>query len=183
MSMRIKKHLKKLVPYNPDSIDYKIRLNANESPFNETKKLLNKIKSGKLSTQLEDNSINRYPDPSYSILLNKISRKYNVRSSNIVLSNGSDELILYLLMCLTGKTSRILTFDPTFSMYQILSETLNIKCNRISLDKNFDIPIGSTLKKIKEYDPDIIFIASPNNPTSNSFSKEKILEIIEKSII
>ena len=39
MSMRIKKHLKKLVPYNPDSIDYKIRLNANESPFNETKKL------------------------------------------------------------------------------------------------------------------------------------------------
>ena len=59
--MRIKKHLKKLVPYNPDSIDYKIRLNANESPFNETKKLLNKIKSGKLSTQLEDNSINRYP--------------------------------------------------------------------------------------------------------------------------
>ena len=181
MSMRIKKHLKKLVPYNPDSIDYKIRLNANESPFNETKKLLNKIKSGNLSIQLDDNSINRYPDPSYSILLNKISRKYNVRSSNIVLSNGSDELILYLLMCLTGKTSRILTFDPTFSMYQILSETLNIKCNRISLDKNFDIPIGSTLKKIKEYDPDIIFIASPNNPTSNSFSKEKILEIIEKS--
>ena len=179
--MRIKRHLKKLTPYTPDSIDYKIRLNANESPFNETKKLLNKIKSGNLSIQLDDNSINRYPDPSYSILLNKISRRYNVRTSNIALSNGSDELILYLLMCLTGKTSRILTFDPTFSMYQILSETLNIKCNRIPLDKNFDIPINSTLKKIKEYDPDIIFIASPNNPTANSFSKEKILKIIEKS--
>ena len=181
MSMRIKRHLKKLIPYTPDSIDYKIRLNANESPFNQTKKLLTKIKSGNLSTQLEDNSINRYPDPSYSILLNKISRKYNVSTSNIVLSNGSDELILYLLMCLTGKTSRILTFDPTFSMYQILSETLNIKCNRIPLDKNFDIPINTTLKKIKEYDPDIIFIASPNNPTANSFSKEKILKIVEKS--
>ena len=179
--MRIKRHLKKLTPYTPDSIDYKIRLNANESPFNETKKLLNKIKSGNLSIQLDDNSINRYPDPSYSILLNKISRRYNVRTSNIALSNGSDELILYLLMSLTGKTSRILTFDPTFSMYQILSETLNIKCNRIPLDKNFDIPINSTLKKIKEYDPDIIFIASPNNPTANSFSKEKILKIIEKS--
>ena len=179
--MRIKRHLKKLTPYTPDSIDYKIRLNANESPFNETKKLLNKIKSGNLSIQLDDNSINRYPDPSYSILLNKISKRYNVRTSNIALSNGSDELILYLLMCLTGKTSRILTFDPTFSMYQILSETLNIKCNRIPLDKNFDIPINSTLKKIKEYDPDIIFIASPNNPTANSFSKEKILKIIEKS--
>ena len=181
MSMRIKRHLKKLTPYTQDSIDYKIRLNANESPFNQTKKLLNKIKSGNLSTQLEDNSINRYPDPSYSILLNKISKRYNVSTSNIVLSNGSDELILYLLMCLTGKTSRILTFDPTFSMYQILSETLNIKCNRIPLDKNFDIPINTTLKKIKEYDPDIIFIASPNNPTANSFSKEKILKIIEKS--
>ena len=181
MSMRIKRHLKKLTPYTPDSIDYKIRLNANESPFNETKKLLNKIKSGNLSIQLDDNSINRYPDPSYSILLNKISKRYNVRTSNIALSNGSDELILYLLMCLTGKTSRILTFDPTFSMYQILSETLNIKCNRIPLDKNFDIPINSTLKKIKEYDPDIIFIASPNNPTANSFSKEKILKIVEKS--
>ena len=149
--MRIKKHLKKLIPYAPDSIDYKIRLNANESPFNETIKLLNKIKAGSLSSQLKKNSINRYPDPSYSNLLNKISRKHKVKTSNIVLSNGSDELILYLLMCLTGKTSRILTFDPTFSMYQILSEVLKIKCNKVSLDKNFDIPINITLKKIKVY--------------------------------
>ncbi|GIR28793.1 hypothetical protein CM15mP43_04170 [bacterium] len=75
---------------------------------------MNKIKAGSLSSQLKKNSINRYPDPSYSNLLNKISRKHKVKTSNIVLSNGSDELILYLLMCLTGKTSRILTFDPTF---------------------------------------------------------------------
>ena len=84
-------------------------------------------------------------------------------------------------MCLTGKTSRILTFDPTFSMYQILSEVLKIKCNKVSLDKNFDIPINITLKKIKVYDPDIIFIASPNNPTGNSFSEDKILKIIENA--
>ena len=72
MSMRIKKHLKKIIPYAPDSIDYKIRLNANESPFNESIKLLNNIKAGSLSSQLKKNSINRYPDPSYSNLLNNL---------------------------------------------------------------------------------------------------------------
>ena len=71
--MRIKKHLKKLIPYAPDSIDYKIRLNANESPFNETIKLLNKIKAGSLSSQLKKNSINRLmiKEVHYTYLLKK----------------------------------------------------------------------------------------------------------------
>lgn len=181
MKVRIKKHLKKFLSYTPDSVDYKIRLNANELPFDETANLLSKINDGNLSFQLKKNSINRYPDPSYSNLLSKIAKKHKISTARIVLSNGSDELILNLVMSLTGKTSRVLTFDPTFSMYEILSQVINVKCNKILLDKNFDIPLNTTLKKIKNYDPDIIFIASPNNPTANSFSKDKILKIIEES--
>jgi len=181
MKIRIKKNLINLEPYLPDAVDFAVRLNANESPYNNDKFLLEKISNSKYSKFLNKNSLNRYPDPTYQTLINKIAKNHNVKENQIILSNGSDELISYLLTCLSGKTNSVLTFNPTFSMYEILSKVFNVNCYKISLDKNFDIPILKTISSIKKNDPDIIFIASPNNPSGNDFSKEKIREIIDIS--
>ena len=136
MKVRIKKHLKKFLSYTPDSVDYKIRLNANELPFDETANLLNKINDGNLSVQLKKNSINRYPDPSYSNLLSKIAKKHKISTARIVLSNGSDELILNNVSDWKKLGFNMIQLFRCMKYYH----KINVKYNKILLDNNFDIP-------------------------------------------
>ena len=110
-----------------------------------------------------------------------IAKHYKVNKNQISLFNGSDELILNLLLSLTGKSESVLTFQPSFSMYKILTKSLGMKCLEVPLTQNYDIDLLKTLAVLDQADPDLIFIASPNNPTSNSFVKEKIFQILTKA--
>ena len=66
-------------------------------------------------------------------------------------------------------------------MYKILTKSLGMKCLEVPLTQNYDIDLLKTLEALDKVDPDLIFIASPNNPTSNSFTKEKIFQILDKA--
>ena len=181
MSLRVKKALKKLVAYSPDDVDFKIRLNANEAPFDFIIDEVRSLKSSKAKKYLKFNSVNRYPDAKQIDLRNLIAKHFKVNQNQISLFNGSDELILNLLLSLTGKSESVLTFKPTFSMYKILTKSLGMKCLEVPLTQNYDIDLLKTLEVLDKVDPDLIFIASPNNPTSNSFTKEKIFQILDKA--
>ena len=177
--LRIKKSLKNFHSYVPDEIDYLFRLNANESPFNETRKILTSLFEKNNQKYLKSNSINRYPDPSQKNLRKKVSNFHKVNLNQIVFGNGSDELILYLLLTLTGKTSKVMYLEPSFSMYKILTAAIGLKGVKVELDNNFQIDIKTTILKIRKEDPDLIFIPTPNNPTGNSFNIDDVKKIIE----
>jgi len=70
---------------------------------------------------------------------------------------------------------------PTFSMYGIISQALGEKRIAIPLEKEFDLDLEKILKAIKNQKPKLIFLSSPNNPTGNCFSSDRILKIIEVS--
>ena len=179
--IRIKKNLKNFTAYEPDEIDYLFRLNANESPFDETKTILTRLSKTKNRNYLKTNSVNRYPDPSQNQLRKKVSKFHGINQNEIIFGNGSDELILYLLLVLTGKSSTIIHLEPSFSMYKILSLATGNKAIKLNIDKNFQINIRDMIKKIKKNNPDLIFIPTPNNPTGNSFKHDDIKEIIKQS--
>ena len=179
--LRIKQSLKNFDSYVPDEIDFLFRLNANESPFDETQSIIENLSAKTKKKFLELNSINRYPDPNQNILRQKTSKFYKVNQNQIIFGNGSDELILYLLLVLTGKTSTIIHLEPSFSMYKILSSATGNRTIKVDLDKNFQINMRDMLIKIKKYNPDLIFIPTPNNPTGNSFNQEDIKKIIKES--
>ena len=86
--LRIKKSLKNFHSYVPDEIDYLFRLNANESPFNETRKILTSLFEKNNQKYLKSNSINRYPDPSQKNLRKKVSNFHKVNLNQIVFGNG-----------------------------------------------------------------------------------------------
>ncbi len=164
----IKPNVKKLKSYSVPKIPYKVKLDANESPYDFAldKKILSSIK------------INRYPDPEAKELRKFLARKWNVKTGNILHGNGSDELIYYLIVAFGGP---VLYPTPTFSMYAIISKAIGEDTIEIPLDKEFDLDIDKIIDSINKYKPKIIFLSTPNNPTGNSFSIDKMLIIIEES--
>ncbi|MGD1076264.1 MAG: histidinol-phosphate transaminase, partial [Thermodesulfovibrionales bacterium] len=117
-------------------------------------------------------------DPEAKELKMAAGKRFGISSVNILPGNGSDELIYYLITTFGGP---ILHPVPTFSMYGIISQALGEKNIAIPLDERFDIDSGKTLNAVRKEKPKLIFLSSPNNPTGNCFSAERIMKIIDAS--
>lgn len=170
---RIQSNIKKLSAYTVPEIDCSVKLDGNESPYSLEDEL-----SEKVCAKLQDVELNRYPDPNMNSVRSRLGELYSFPKDGILLGNGSDEIIQILVTVFTGKSETVLVPKPTFSMYRLSSLAQNKTVIESRLDENFDIDIEDFKNMIIEYDPDLIFLATPNNPTGNSFSENKIFEIL-----
>ncbi len=170
---RVSKVIRDISPYSVPHIDCRIKLDGNESPFG----LPDDVQS-KADRALKEAQVNRYPDPEAEKLIELIAKASEFSKEGILLGNGSDELIGMLITTLANGTGKILCPAPTFSMYKLTGLAMGAEVIEIPLDENFDIDLDNTLKAIEDSDPDIVFLASPNNPTGNMYNNGKIAEII-----
>ncbi|MGV6846645.1 MAG: histidinol-phosphate transaminase [Lutibacter sp.] len=158
-----RKNIINLEPYSSARDEFEgqssIWLDANENPFNT--------------------DFNRYPDPHQIQLKNKIAEVKNVNINEIIVGNGSDELIdlLFKAFC-EPEIDAAYLFPPTYGMYEVSAKINNVKIVKIPLTKNFDLPSLETIFK-KVNSNGILFICSPNNPTGNTFNIKKIQEIAQ----
>lgn len=173
---RVKEGIRGLRAYSVPHYSTTVKLDGNESPFALPPEVGEKVEKA-----LSGIDINRYPDPGSDSLREKISEASDFPLEGILLGNGSDELIGMLITTFSGGTGRILYPVPTFSMYGISGLALGMETLEVALDDNFDIDSETTIGMIEEKDPDLIFLASPNNPTGNMFSADKIEKIIRQS--
>jgi histidinol-phosphate aminotransferase len=160
----VRKNIEDLIPYSSardefNKSDNYIYLDANESSY--------------------DNGYNRYPNNKHPELITLISNYKKLNKDELVLCNGTDELIdlVIRVFCEPGK-DKIITLNPTYGMYEVSAKINNVKNVKIDLDHNFQIDI----EKVKSQFDDltkIIFITNPNNPTGNCFNEDSIIEIIE----
>jgi histidinol-phosphate aminotransferase len=164
----VKKEVSRLRAYNAKEIPCSIKLDANESPYD----------FGPALKAAKDISTNRYPDPEAAKLKRLLAGRLGVKEGNILQGNGSDELIYYLIATFGGP---VLYPVPTFSMYGIIARALGERTIEIPLDGEFDLDADRTLRAIRKEKPKLTFLSSPNNPTGNCFSSEKILKIVERS--
>ena len=160
---------------NPENM---IKLDAMEYPVD--KSLRDVIKS--LNINEKEILLNRYPE-SHSQELEKIILDYFGLNSNfgVNFGNGSDELIQNICLAFSKKGNNVMVPSPSFSMYEKIISTVNLKYIPEYLNEDFDIKIDQMIKNISKYKPAIIFLACPNNPTSNLWDKDKIIKIIESS--
>ena len=160
--------MKQLVPYSSARDDYKgsegIFLDANENP---------------LGSITEDNW-NRYPDPYQYALKTRLAEIKAVSPDQIFLGNGSDEPIdlLFRAFCEPQK-DKVIINPPTYGMYKVSADINNVQVKEVLLTNQYDLDIQELLSVI-EPDTKLIWICSPNNPTGNDVSLEKI-EIVLKA--
>jgi len=173
---RVKKNIRKLKAYNPGLFNGKYKLDANENCYDIPMPVKRKI-----LRKLQKVAVNRYPDPYGLELKEKLSKKLKVNKKNLFLGNGSDEIIYYLLQSFVEKGERIIVPVPTFEMYGILGIVSGAKVIEVPLTRDFDIDDKKIIKHAKSKRVKFIFIAYPNNPTGNCFSKSRILNIIKNT--
>lgn len=145
--------------FNADAQDY-LFLDANENPFNT--------------------DYNRYPDPYQHELKAAISEIKQIPKQNILLGNGSDEVLdlIFRAFC-EPKEDEIITMPPTYGMYQVLANLNDIQTVNVPLKKGFQIDVDSVLSAITKHTK-LIFICSPNNPSGNLLQINDIKTILDE---
>lgn len=174
MSYQLNKKLRDLTPYSPISGEYKIRLDANESYFNASNELLEKIKSN-----ISDLDFNRYPDPYATGVCKLFADFYGISDRNVTAGNGSDELINIIVGSFLEYGDKILTFDFDFSMYAFYGELLEHPVEVIEKDENLKIDIDKAISFTRENDIKMVMFSNPCNPTSVGMDKADVIKLIE----
>lgn len=163
----LRSHLQNLKPYASARDDYKgkegVFLDANENPMGS-------ITAAKW---------NRYPDPYQVELKQKVAEIKGVDWKHLFLGNGSDEPIdlLYRAFCEPGKDNVIIN-PPTYGMYQVSADINGVETREVLLTNDFDLDTKGVWGQVDQ-NTKMIFICSPNNPTGNDVSAEKIEEIVK----
>ena len=112
----------------------------------------------------------------YPFLCNAIANKFNVSNYNVTVGVGSDELIESAFRATLEPNDIVLSFSPSFSMYKVFAELSLAKFIPIDFKNNkFDVDL--MLKNIKEYNPKLVLICSPNNPNGAFLEEEEIKRI------
>ncbi len=169
--------LKELKPYDPHEVPYKVKLNANENPYGLPEDIIKEILS-----KAKNLEYSRYPNANSVKLSETVASFWGLNRSNIVIGNGSDELIDYLIKAFSEKGRRIITSVPSFAMYKIYSLINDANFVEIPLEQNnFSLNKDKILEEAKREDSSIVFIAYPNSPTGNYFDEYEIIKIIEES--
>lgn len=151
-----------------------IKLDAMENPYSWPEPVLRAWLE-----RLKNSELNRYPDPEARQLQATIRATYGIpQPVDLLLGNGSDEIIQLLLMALPP-SARILAPDPAFVMYRQISQSLGLEYIGVPLrSDDFELDLPAMLAGIERHRPSLVFLAYPNNPTGNLFSEPAVLEVI-----
>ena len=171
----VRDDIKELVPYEPHLFNNVIKMDANENPHPFPAEVVNN-----LFAAINSDDFIRYPDPLGTELKAKLSQVTGQPPENIVLGNGSDELIQLILQTFGGPGRRVVIPVPTFSMYRIYGEISGTIPVEVPRDENFGLVIDELLAEMKHPDTRVTFIASPNNPTGNCAPIHQIRELVQQ---
>jgi len=171
----IRPEVRALTAYHVDRATYPVKLDANESPFEPSPVLDAAIREA-----VRGLAVHRYPDPEAEALRVLLGRRMGVPAEQLILGNGSDELIQMLLMAVAGAGVAVVAPVPTFSMYELGARSLGLRFVGVPLDGRFRIDRAAWGAALDRERPRGVFIASPNNPTGNCQDDGIIRETLDR---
>lgn len=157
----VRNSIKDLKPYSSARDEFvgdekdMVFLDANENPF--------------------DTDINRYPDPYQNNVKEVLSELKCLPIKNMLLGNGSDEVLdlVFRAFCEPG-IDNVISLPPTYGMYSVLADINNIEVREVPLIKEIFQPDVEKILESADACTKLLFLCSPNNPTGNSFSSDRI---------
>lgn len=155
-----------------------IKLDAMENPYAFPQSLPESLQA-RLLERLSTVSLNRYPAADAPEL--KASIRYAMQipaELDIMLGNGSDEIIQLIAMAVAKPGAALLSVEPAFVMFKMIATFCGLHYIGVSLKADFSLDAEAMVAAIAREQPAVIFIANPNNPTGNCFDRKSIARII-----
>lgn len=167
--------IKNLVPYEPISGTYDIRLDANECPVN----LPDDIRA-QLKERLDEIAFNRYPDPLAERLVNSFAEYYGVDPEFVTAGNGSDELIFLIESAFLQKGDKLLVVAPDFSMYNFYSSICEVKCESFLKGDDLEIDVDALINTVNSEGIDLVIFSNPCNPTGKGITRAEAEKLVSR---
>jgi histidinol-phosphate aminotransferase len=168
--------LSSYVPASPSGI--RVRLDANEAPPNPSPAVREAVARAIARTALE-----RYPDARARELKARIAERTGARADDLLIGTGSDEVISLVLTAMSRPREKapqavVLSPSPTFVMYRVTARAHGLKSVEVPLDAGWDLDAAAMTRAIEVMRPSVVFVASPNNPTGNRMSADRVAALV-----
>jgi histidinol-phosphate aminotransferase len=161
--------------YSLKPIECPIKLNQNESPYDIPGKIKNKI-----IDKIKNKKWNIYPDFTPEDLYKKAAKYLKVKKENILIGNGSNEMIFTLFAATLETGKKVIIPEPTFTVYKLIASNLNADIKSVRLNSDFSFNINSIMQE--SCSPgSVTIISSPNSPTGTYVSRDNLKKIIDIS--
>src|ERR1700691_5695678 len=150
----------------------KVRLASNESPWPPLPAVIEAIQ-GALPT------LNRYPDPTNSLLRERLSERYEVPDSRIAVGNGSCDILLAAGEAMLEPGAELVYAWPSFSVYPHLTAASGARSVTVALDEHERHDLPAMLREITVATR-LVLVCNPNNPTSTALPLTDIAEFLDE---
>ena len=171
----VRPEIRELSAYQVQPATGLIKLDAMENPYTWPEEL-----RAAWVEVLRGTDVNRYPDPAAQALSERLIEAMGVpEGMRVLLGNGSDELIQMIAMSLAGPSRSVLSVDPGFVMYRMIATFCGMRYVGVPLAAaDFSLDLPAVLQAVEAFQPAVVFLAYPNNPTGNLFDEPAVTEII-----
>jgi len=173
----IREEIRGIAAYHvPDSTGM-VKLDAMENPYGLPSDLTQEI--GRLAAQA---GLNRYPDPTARALKVRLRQAMQIPDAmEILLGNGSDELIQMLALAVNKPGAVLLGVEPSFVMFRMIATFVGLRYVGVPLTADFGLDLSALQEAIRAHRPALTFLAYPNNPTGNLFDAAAVERVAEVS--
>lgn len=177
--IQIPSHIKSLPRFSPAKSTKEnalpaINLSSNENPSSVFHELIGK-------ELLDDQHINRYPDPNCTEIRELLAKDVNGTLENVIVGNGSEGILSYIFKAFCPAGTEILTANGTFAGVYILAQSFNIQCIRTPLTQGFGFDLNALLSVIStNSNISVIYLSNPNNPTGSFIPRHQLVDFLAK---
>lgn len=158
-----RKDLAQMPSYDVTERPWNIKVNANESGMN-----LPPLVEERVMSRLSRVAFNRYPNEELDDLMEAVAKNYGMGKENILIGNGSSEIIEKIFYCFGGAGHKIVFPQPSFSMYHIYAKAAEAQGIPVDLSADdYSLDVKNFVKVINDNDAALAVVCNPNNPTGN----------------
>ncbi len=173
----IRPEIRALEPYHVPDAAGLVKLDAMENPYGWPEE----VKARWLEV-LRACALNRYPDPQARVLRERLRGALELPPGiDLMLGNGSDELIQIVLLATARPGAVVLAPEPTFVMYRLIATYVGMRYVGVPLGEDFALDLEAMQGALRQHRPAVVFFAYPNNPTGNLFDRTAMEAILREA--